>query len=123
MSLTRGDAGAIVLAVALVTSLFATLWQPPRDAQAVEVRNDSGLLGRYPLDRPRRIEVPGALGSSEIRIGDGAARFARSPCRNQVCVHRGWLRHGGDAAACVPNRVSFSLVGARAEPKFDAISY
>jgi hypothetical protein len=116
---TRGDAIAIALAVVLVAALFAALWQPPEPAQAVEVRGTDGLVGRYGLERARTLAVPGPLGESEIRIADGAARFVASPCRNKVCVHRGWLRHGGDAAACLPNRVSLSLVGGG----FDAISY
>jgi hypothetical protein len=90
---TRGDAIAIALAVVLVAALFAALWQPPEPAQAVEVRGTDGLVGRYGLERARTLAVPGPLGESEIRIADGAARFVASPCRNKVCVHRGWLRH------------------------------
>ena len=65
----------------------------------------------HALDIDRELTVDGRLGLSRLKVENGQVRFATSPCRNQVCVHSGWLSHSGDAAACLPNRVSIVLSG------------
>jgi hypothetical protein len=109
--MSRGDVLAIALAAALVGTLYAHFWQPAVAASHVEVRVGGERVGRYPLNEARELGVEGRLGTSLLKIEDGRVRFLRSPCRNQVCVHSGWLDRGGDAAACLPNRVSLGLVG------------
>ncbi|MGB1560954.1 MAG: NusG domain II-containing protein [Sinimarinibacterium flocculans] len=109
--MSRGDVLAIVLAAACVGLLYAHLWQPAVTATHVELRVGGKPSGRYALADSRDVAVEGRLGTSVLRIEDGRVRFLRSPCRNQVCVHSGWLHRGGDAAACLPNRVSVGLVG------------
>lgn len=109
--MTRGDVLAIALAAALVGALYAHFWQPAVAATHVELRVGGDSVGRYALNQAREISVDGRLGASVLKIEDGRVRFVRSPCRNQVCVHNGWLHRGGDAAACLPNRVSLGLIG------------
>jgi hypothetical protein len=108
---TRADIVAIVVAATLVGILYARLWQPPVDATRFEIRVAGQPVGRYPLDIDRSVIVDGRLGLSRIKVENGRVRFAASPCRNKICVHAGWLQHGGDAAACLPNRVSIALSG------------
>ncbi|HEY0974213.1 MAG TPA: NusG domain II-containing protein [Solimonas sp.] len=121
--MTRGDAVAIALAAALIGALYAQHWQPAVDAGTVEIRRDGELAGRYPLSQARSLTVSGHLGDSTIEIRDGQVRFRQAPCRNQVCVHRGWLRHAGDAAACLPNRISLRLGGQGQGDVPDALSH
>lgn len=122
MKATPGDAAVIALAAALVGGLFAAFWGPPAPAAWAEVRSGDVIVGRYALDRARTVEVAGRLGASRLALEPGRARFVTGPCRNQVCVHSGWLRHDGEAAACLPNGVSVALSGG-AMASLDAISY
>lgn len=119
--MTRADCLLIVLAAALIGTLYARHWQSATPAAWVEVRAGSEDLGRYSLDHGRSLDVDGRMGVSRLEIQDGRVRFAHSPCRNQVCVHSGWLSHSGDVAACLPNRVSITLGGGNRA--YDAISF
>jgi len=119
---TPADAAVIALAAVLVGGLFAAFWGPRMPAAFAEVRSGDAVVGRYALDRPRTLDIPGRLGLSRLALEPGRARFVTGPCRNALCVHRGWLRHDGDTAACLPNGVSLALAGGAAA-RFDAVSY
>ena len=119
--MTRGDFVVIVLASALVASLYAHFWQPSKPATSVEVRSGTTLVGRYPLSENRGLDIQGRAGVSHLDIRDGRVRFTDSPCRNKVCVNSGWLSHAGDTTACLPNGVSISLLGNG--EAYDAISF
>ncbi len=120
--MTRGDLLAITCSAAIVGVLFARYWQAPVAATQFEVRVGGETLGRYALDADRGIRVDGRAGPSILKVENGRVRFISSPCRNQVCVHGGWLSHSGEAAACLPNRVSISLSGNAGEG-LDAVSF
>ncbi|MBI2382646.1 MAG: NusG domain II-containing protein [Gammaproteobacteria bacterium] len=120
--MTVADRIVVVAASLLVGILFARYWGPAVPAAAVELRSGREVVARYPLDRDRRVDVQGRLGVSVLDIRDGRVRFIASPCRNKVCIHAGWLRHSGEAAACLPNRVSVSLIGG-VEAEFDAVAF
>lgn len=111
--MTRGDLLLLMLAAAVLALLYAHYWQAPSAASVVEIRNGTHAVERYALTESRQITVRGRIGNSVVDIRDGAVRFHSGPCRNQVCVHSGWLRHGGDTAACLPNGVSIRLLGGR----------
>ncbi|MDP9142889.1 MAG: NusG domain II-containing protein [Pseudomonadota bacterium] len=120
--MTRGDVLTIAAAAALIGILFARYWQAPVAATQFEVRVASETFGRYALDIDREIRIDGRVGPSMLKVENGRVRFISSPCRNQVCVHGGWFSHSGDAAACLPNRVSISLSGNAGEG-LDAVSF
>jgi hypothetical protein len=120
---TRGDLLAIVLALALTGLLYARHWQAPAPATAVEIRSGDAPAQRHALAPDRVLRVQGVIGESIVELRDGGVRFRSGPCRNQVCVHNGWLRHGGDTAACLPNRVSVRLIGGRDTESVDGVSY
>ncbi len=121
--MTRGDLLVLVLAAALIGALYARYWQAPRAATAIELRRGHESPQRYALSPNRTLRVQGALGESVLELRDGRVRFRSGPCRNQVCVHSGWLAHSGDAAACLPNRVSIRLLGGSPEQAVDGVSY
>jgi len=56
----------------------------------------------------------------EVEIVGGRARVAASPCRDQLCVHAGWLEKPGDIAVCLPQRVIVELRGAK---EVDGVAY
>ena len=68
-------------------------------------------------DSPTGAQAASAAGcptlvvESAAPVEPGRLRFVESPCRNRVCIHRGWLNTAGDSSACLPNRVSVSLRG------------
>jgi hypothetical protein len=119
---SRGDLLAIGIAALFIGALFAHLWQPPAPASAFELRVGGRLVARHALSPDRDIGVTGRIGAVTLRVADGRVRFLRSGCRNQVCVHSGWLAHRGDSAACLPNRISLTLVGSGADG-VDAIGF
>lgn len=121
--MTRGDILVLLVAAALIGALYARHWQAPSAASAIELRSGNEAPQRYALNQNRTLSVQGALGESVLELRDGRVRFRSGPCRNQVCVHSGWLEHGGDAAACLPNRVSLRLLGGSQEQAVDGISY
>ena len=115
-----GDWLVIALAAALIGGLFA--WQHAGGPAALaRIRVGDRLYGEYPLARDRVVNVPGREGVSRIAIRDGAARFTASPCRRKICIRAGWLRAGGEAAACLPNGVSLEIVSRNA--RFDSINF
>ena len=120
--MSRADIVVVALAAALVGALFAAYWQPPQPAAQVEVRSGRDIIGHYSLSENRVLHVAGTLGESVLKIEDGRVRFIASPCRNRVCIHSGWHAHRGDAAACLPNRVSLSLRGG-GKGRYDAVSH
>ncbi len=120
--MTRGDVLAVTLAAACVGGLYARFWQPAVAADTVEVRVAGTAVGRYPLQVDRTLTIEGRRGPLLLTIEAGRVRFSMSPCRNQICVHSGWLSHSGDAAACLPSRVSITLSGHGSEA-LDAVSF
>ncbi len=115
-----GDWLVLVAGVVVVIALFATLWRTGHAAR-LQVRDEHGVLGTYSLAQDRTIEIPGPMGVSRVVIAQGRVRFSQSPCRNQYCVHQGWLHHAGEVAVCLPNRVSVELLGA--EKPYDSLNY
>lgn len=115
-----GDWLLFAAALAVVAWLFAVLWHGEH-AGKLRIRAGNGVYATLSLDQQRTLDVPGPLGISRIVIDQGKVRFASSPCRNQYCVHQGWLKHAGEAAVCLPNRVSVELLGSA--KVYDSINY
>ncbi len=108
------------LALAAVVVLFATLWHPEHAAR-LQIRDQNGIYATFSLAQDRDVLVPGPVGVSHIVIQQGRVRFSQSPCRNQYCVHQGWLTHGGEVAVCLPNRISLELLGDK--KIYDSLNY
>lgn len=110
---------AAVGAVAVAVS-FPLLWHGGQAERAV-IRVDGRVFAEYPLDTPRRVEVPGPLGQTVIEILPGRARVYSDPGPRQYCVRQGWLSRGGAVAICAPNHVSLMLSGRDAN--YDSLNY
>lgn len=110
-------AGAAAVAVAVS---FPLLWRGGQAERAV-IRVDGRVFAEYPLDAPRRIEVPGPLGRTVIEIQLGRARVQSDPGPRQYCVRQGWLARSGAVAICAPNHVSLILTGGDAA--YDSLNY
>lgn len=119
-NLLIGDWLIILISVITVILLFQNLWHSDHAAK-VQVRVGDKIYATYSLDQKRNINVNGPLGRATITIAQGKARFSKSPCNNQYCVHQGWLSHSGQAAICLPNQISLELIGT-AKP-YDSLNY
>ena len=118
--LLLGDYLVIALGLLLVVYLFKTLWHSEHAAK-LQLRQGNQIVATLSLNQDRLIDVTGPLGVSKIEIKQGKVRFLSSPCANQYCVHQGWLHHAGQAAICLPNRVSLELLGT--QKSYDSLNY
>lgn len=66
----------------------------------------------------RLVEVPGPLGITRVEIRGGRVRVLSDPGPRQLCVRQGWIGPG-EAALCLPNRVSVERGGI----VYDSLSY
>ena len=64
------------------------------------------------------VTVPGPLGETHVEIQGGRVRVKADPSPRQLCVRQGWLKPG-EAAVCLPNRVSVEWGKAR----YDSLNY
>lgn len=93
----------------------------PSETASVQIVQADATAKNYPAWRDEILNISGPLGETRIEIHDGKARFLASPCANKVCIRAGWLAHAGEAAACLPNRISLALLGGDA--RFDAVNF
>jgi hypothetical protein len=119
--MTSTDRILIIFVVSALLVMFARLWTDDTDASYLQIQTSNNAPVTEELFPDRTLHIKGSLGESVIEINNGRARFISSPCRGQVCVHSGWLHTSGDIAACLPNRVSLTMLGQH--PRFDTINY
>lgn len=115
-----GDWLILLAGTVAVIVLFQSLWSTTHAAK-LQIRIGDHIHATYDLNLTRNVHVHGALGEAVIQIADGKARFAKSPCHNQYCVHQGWLNRSGQAAICLPNQISLELIGEH--KPFDTLNY
>lgn len=115
-----GDWLILALSLLGVGYLFHTLWSNEH-ATKVQIRLGDKIYATYSLNQQREIHVHGKLGDAVISIAQGKARFEKSPCHTQYCVHQGWLTHAGQAAICLPNQISLELLGEN--KPYDSLNY
>lgn len=121
--MTRGDTLVLLAAAILVGWSYTQFWGTPGlPAGEVRIVAAGEEYARVPLDRDARIEVPGPAGVTRVEIADGAARCAASPGSAGICQRAGWLRHAGDMAVSLPNRVLIEVLG-EGERRFDSVNY
>jgi hypothetical protein len=118
--LLAGDWLVLITSMLLITYLFQILWTNEHAAK-VQIRLGDKIYATYSLNQQRDIHVHGKLGDATISILQGKARFAKSACHSQYCVHQGWLTHSGQVAICLPNQISLELLG-ETKP-YDTLNY
>ena len=119
--MTRADWIVLLCLLAVQPWLYAHFWGERGTADMVVISAPGHAPLELSLHRDRQLRVAGPLGDSVLEVKDGRIRFVDSPCRGKQCVHSGWLARAGDFAACLPNRVSVTVVGAAA--RYDAVNY
>ena len=115
-----GDWLVIFGGILAVFLMFQQFWSF-EPASKLKIRQGDKVIGTYDLNQMRDLHIHGALGDSLISIVQGKVRFKQSPCRNQYCVHQGWLSRAGQVAICIPNQISLQLIGAKSS--YDSLNY
>lgn len=115
-----GDWLVIAMVTALIGGLAAAIYSDAA-VDRVEIFSAGQPPASYPAWQSRTLHVHGPLGDTIIQIANGAARIVASPCTQKICINRGWLSRAGETAACLPNRVSLSMLGN--DPRFDAMNF
>lgn len=76
------------------------------------------MLGE--IQEPIRLEVTGESGHPVyIELDQTGAAIVESSCSDQTCVHTGKITRAGEAAICLPERVSVTIKG----DAVDAVTY
>lgn len=115
-----GDWLVILVAGLCVAYLFIALWQPGH-ANLVQIRQGDHIYATLSLNQTKTLQLHGPLGITTVVIENGKVRIQSSPCRNQYCVHQGWLQSTGQVAICLPNRISVELIGK--QKSYDSLAY
>lgn len=115
MLIRPGDWLLLLAGLAAVAGMFL---HAPAAADRVLIKQAGRTFAEAGLRLNRIIAVPGPLGATEVEIRDGRVRIKADPSPRQLCVKQGWLQ-AGEAAVCLPNRVSVELGRAA----YDSLNY
>jgi hypothetical protein len=118
--LRPGDWGTVLFAAVAVAISFPLLWRGGPAEKAV-VKRDGKVVAELPLNIVKRIEIPGAIGTTVIEVAPGRARVAADPGPRQYCVKQGWLTQANAVAICAPNHVTLQLAGGHSG--YDSLNY
>lgn len=109
-----GKKDLVLIILALLAAAFLFLPQAGGNSSAVAVVELDGRdFARYDLSAQKETRVIDVGGSMNITLllEPGAVSFLHSDCRDQICVRTGKLTKPGQAAVCLPGRVSVRIVG------------
>jgi len=111
---------AVLLILSLVSFISVRHFTPNGKHVVVEVEGRPVL--ELSFDKDVTETVTGPLGETVIVIENGTVRIQDSPCPNHYCVRMGKLRHSGEIAVCVPNRVVVTISGGDETGSFDSVT-
>lgn len=115
------DVVIIVIGICLVAGLAHWQWQDRHAADIAIVHSKQAGVTQLALHEDKVHYINGRLGNSQLEVSDGRLRFSNSPCKRRVCIHTGWLKESGEAAACLPNGISVVLHSDT--PRYDSINF
>jgi len=110
----------LILAGAAAGQLY--LARHAAEGSIAEVRVDSEVVLRLPLNRPTETAVDGRLGPLHLAVAGGRVRVVEAPCRHKVCVRMGAKGRAGETIVCVPSHVVIRILGPPAPDGVDAVS-
>ena len=109
--LTKKDALLIMLILVIGLSMLGiNQWRSGADTDLIiaEIRSgyDTHIVH---LDENRTFYIiPNVI----FEVRDGRIAFIKSDCPDQICVRAGFIGQAGQMAACLPNGLVLSLLGA-----------
>ncbi len=115
-----GDTFVIVTFMGLIFWSVSQSWNMP-SGQYLKIENNQEDTKVFSLNQTANKQVIGFLGSSEISIAEGKARFVKSPCTKKYCIHHGWINKINQTIVCLPNQITISIVGG--SESYDTVNY
>jgi hypothetical protein len=115
---TKGDVTVILVALCLVALIWAGIYLFPRDTDQMRavVRVDGEEILSIPVGgvkiQTKTVSVQG--GQAIIEYGQGKVRVSQESdgiCPDDICWRTGWISRTGQTIACVPNRMTVTLMG------------
>ena len=94
----RKDIPIIILTLLLSAVLFFTI----SGGNKVKVSVDGKVMGEYPLDTNRTIEINK---TNTLVIKDGKAFISEASCPDKLCIKQGEIDSRGGSIICLPNKV------------------
>lgn len=104
--LKKGDWIALLTVwTGAATLFFLLFFQRPPGGQ-LQIAVDNQIVAVLPLDQ----DTYYPLSHGTVVIQNGKARMESADCRDQICVHTGWISRNGQTVVCLPNRVVLEVV-------------
>jgi hypothetical protein len=114
----------IVIVIALLVASVAFIpFMRAQSRDTVLVYKGADVIAKYPLDEDKVFYVDGLDGAMEIEIRDKQVRVHSSPCRNQICVNRGWISESYEQIICAQNLVFVLINSDPDKEEIDAVTY
>ena len=122
--LKRGDIFIILLILISAVLVYAfPLFTSQSEATELLITVDGEDYRRIDLSDTtytEQLEISGQY-TNIIEIKDGTASFVYSDCPDKDCIKTGRLSKNHTFAACLPNRVSISIISS--ENEIDAVAW
>ncbi len=106
-------ADLLLILVCLLLAAFFFLRSSLSLSGGIAVIERQGVeIGRYPLEQIPKEEILRFSGETDVQIllEPGAVSFLSSGCPDQTCVRTGKLTKPGEAAVCLPARISIRII-------------
>lgn len=110
-----------MLALSLIMSLAISNLDTKKEGQIIRIEQGSKLIGEYPLDHDREIDIDDNGHYNKVVIKDGKAFMKEANCRDQICVHMKEINMDGETIICLPNKVFIEVVDKESKDNDDAI--
>ncbi|MCL2080820.1 MAG: NusG domain II-containing protein [Oscillospiraceae bacterium] len=110
-----------ILAAALLSAALIVFFAFFGDGAEAHIIIGGGTVKTAALDADGFFFVP-ECPDVVFEIRNGAAAFISSDCPDRVCVRTGFIRHGGQFAACLPNGVVLRIA-AKDSRDADTVAY
>lgn len=118
----RGDRFLLLLISLLAAlSAFFIYFKKDNPEQAI-ISVDGQVVNRINMkenNSSKLFFVEGVIGKSTIELHNGRVRMKESPCKNQICVHQGWIHSSGQSIVCLPGKIIIQVTG---KSEVDAVS-
>ena len=118
----KGDVLLLAALVALALLFYTAYAWRNRGAGGLvcEISVDGKVTQTLPLSEDCEFVLP-QNPHIRLEVRDGAVGFTQSDCPDQICVHTGFLRRGGQTAVCLPNRVAIRVVAVGGGEEIDSV--
>lgn len=116
--INRKDVCLIFVFLLLAAGLFFCQYIQSSQNEIAVVEKDGIEVGRYDLGTQKKPQIVDVGGSMHVKLllEPGAISFYHSACPDQICVRTGKLTKPGQAAVCLPGRVSVRILSGGDSP-------